>query len=627
MGQLVIAAPHGASPAEIAARYGAVVAPGVTVQRCATGESSRPYPVWDGSKLIVPDWKEQQERDKRASIKAGMARAKAARAKNGDKVQRLRDLHAAGARVPAMALALGISEHYCRAMLSRAGLKMERLSGQPKAETLARQATVAQLVAAGAGEVEIGAAVGLRDRHSVRRVIRAVDPGFDFSTRGRSAVQGAGAGGSRWDARRAERDRQVRDLVAAGAGVEAICAALGLTSLQVTRREIRRACPGHVFAVKPRHPGLADRDARIGAMLVTESQAEIARALGLTDGQISAAVNRLKAAGAMPPEAVVALATRGAGRLRGTVARAGLDSELAARDDRIAAMLLRMPIKAVAVQLGLTKGQVSAATRRLRKAGRITGDLLAAMQARNTTAPARARAIEGRRRDVVARDSQIAELALTLSNPEIAARLDLTLSQVKRAVGRARKKGLLAPPAEVSRQRHVVPVDHGAKRARVLALQASGALFGDIVADVGMKRDRVAKIIRAAGMEPRFDLRAVRAARVAELPGLVAQGLSGQEIADHWGVMRTYVHSLACEAKVKLNRNHPSPQKGVVSARIAARRALVADMRAKGLTIVAMADLLQVGKAVISYDIRALGLAGQSDWVKDRAAVLAGRAA
>ena len=47
--------------AEIAARYGAVIAPGVTVQRLPTGASARPYPVWnpDKNRLDVPDWQEQ----------------------------------------------------------------------------------------------------------------------------------------------------------------------------------------------------------------------------------------------------------------------------------------------------------------------------------------------------------------------------------------------------------------------------------------------------------------------------------------------------------------------------------------------------------------------------------------
>lgn len=41
--------------AEIAARYGARVAPGVTVQRLPMGASARPLPVWDGRKLVYPE--------------------------------------------------------------------------------------------------------------------------------------------------------------------------------------------------------------------------------------------------------------------------------------------------------------------------------------------------------------------------------------------------------------------------------------------------------------------------------------------------------------------------------------------------------------------------------------------
>lgn len=41
--------------AQIAARYGATLAPGVTVTRLPRGASSRPLPIWDGARLVYPD--------------------------------------------------------------------------------------------------------------------------------------------------------------------------------------------------------------------------------------------------------------------------------------------------------------------------------------------------------------------------------------------------------------------------------------------------------------------------------------------------------------------------------------------------------------------------------------------
>jgi hypothetical protein len=58
-----------------------------------------------------------------------------------------------------MALALGISEPYCRAMLSRLGLKMERLPPGPLPATLARAERIKALAAAGKTEAEIAAAL------------------------------------------------------------------------------------------------------------------------------------------------------------------------------------------------------------------------------------------------------------------------------------------------------------------------------------------------------------------------------------------------------------------------------------------------------------------------------------
>lgn len=43
------------SASQIAARHGAVVAPGVTVTRLPRGASSRPLPIWDGARLVYPD--------------------------------------------------------------------------------------------------------------------------------------------------------------------------------------------------------------------------------------------------------------------------------------------------------------------------------------------------------------------------------------------------------------------------------------------------------------------------------------------------------------------------------------------------------------------------------------------
>ena len=108
---------------EIAARYGVAVAPGVTVQRIAPGVSSRPLPVWDEAKnqLIIPDWKTRKEAHKVAAIKRSAAARRRGQALDAAHEARLRDMHAQGWRVPAMAVALDVGEAQCRALLARLG--------------------------------------------------------------------------------------------------------------------------------------------------------------------------------------------------------------------------------------------------------------------------------------------------------------------------------------------------------------------------------------------------------------------------------------------------------------------------------------------------------------------------
>lgn len=185
--------------AEIAARYGVGVAPDARVTRVPPGVSAQSLPTWDGKQLVYPDWKARLQAAAQSQVK-GMRKR---RAHDQHVVtDRLRAMHAAGDRVPAMAEALGLSRDRVYGLLSSLGLRMER----DPAQMLAAQE---RMVTARLAQ--------LQDRHALRL-------------------------------------SRIRHLVSQGAGVEAIGLDLGLRDLKNLREMIRKACPGHLLPSRPRGP-------------------------------------------------------------------------------------------------------------------------------------------------------------------------------------------------------------------------------------------------------------------------------------------------------------------------------------------------------------------------------------
>ena len=181
--------------AEIAARYGATVSPGASLTVVARGVSSRPLPVWDGKRLTVPDWNEQKKAAQRAGVAASRRAAKFRAADTAARVEKLRELHVAGARVPVMAAALGVSVPYVYQLLSSLGLRIERdpavnkglvvrmveaRVSQMRAVEAERLTRIRALVERGATETDVAAALGLGDQTWVRKLIRKAVPDFVF---------------------------------------------------------------------------------------------------------------------------------------------------------------------------------------------------------------------------------------------------------------------------------------------------------------------------------------------------------------------------------------------------------------------------------------------------------------
>lgn len=248
---------------EIAARYGVTIAPGVTVTRLPVGASAQPLPVWNGTQLVYPDWKERRA----AEAKAAVARARAAR--RADPVvfarrAQVAALHATGATVPVIMRQSGLQELTVRADLAQLGLAAHRMApdssvivalGQQRlASNLAR---IREMAAAGAGEDAIAQALDLTNQTYRRGLIRRAVPDFEFADK------------------RHCRPAQPR---------------------KARRTEAERAAARDAATLQQR---LVMRD-RMAPYLPGCSMNEIATALGMKRNTVATTIRRLRAAGLLP---------------------------------------------------------------------------------------------------------------------------------------------------------------------------------------------------------------------------------------------------------------------------------------------------------------------------------------
>lgn len=466
--------------AEIAARYGATVAPGVVVQRVAPGVSARPLPVWDGKKLIFPDWKENQAAAKRAAVRKSQAVSARLRADDAERMQRLRDLHAAGATVAVMAEALGLSGVYTRSLLAREGLAVARQTPGPRGASVQRDGTIRVMVGEGASLDAIGAAVGIHNRSHLRKVIRSIMPEV-LLPRANAArprcVQNLGlprgaAIAQVWAGRRATRADRVRALLAEGAGEARIGVELGVANQRHLRRIIRQAVPGYEPPRVSRVEGLEERDRTVAMLVAEHSYSEIAARLELTPAQVAASVKRSRKAGHLP-------------------------------------MTDEAPLP--------------------------------------------------RRR------------------------------------GSARKAGVKV---------------HVARNALIMERHRAGATVEDLVAETGLTRECVKRVLWAAGEPPRYARTNLTAIRVARLPGLIAEGMSSFQIAAGWGISIKTLYAIASRAKIALQGRAVPHNKGKVEAETAARRAAVRDLVQRGFSDAVIMEKLGIGRSTVQRDVRELGLTG-----------------
>lgn len=121
--------------AEVAARYGVAVRPGAVAQ-VPRGASGRPLPVWDGHRLIYPEW-DRKKVERAAKVEA----ARKSRLARLDpdvlaRRERVAALHAEGATVAQMAETLSVKEAVIRYDLGHLGLTPNRAKPRDPAEEL-----------------------------------------------------------------------------------------------------------------------------------------------------------------------------------------------------------------------------------------------------------------------------------------------------------------------------------------------------------------------------------------------------------------------------------------------------------------------------------------------------------
>lgn len=174
------------SAAEIAARYGAVVAPGCTVQQIPRGVSGLPQFQWDGKALVtvanvnVPQGQrmtgaEAQKAARNRAVQANKRKAALRRAAQRDTVL---DLHARGL-TPHQMEAHGVKHDIARDVLAAAGLTPHRIAPQSEimAQNTALVDAIRQCAAEGLGikltarRLNIGerAVEVIREKHGIVR--------------------------------------------------------------------------------------------------------------------------------------------------------------------------------------------------------------------------------------------------------------------------------------------------------------------------------------------------------------------------------------------------------------------------------------------------------------------------
>lgn len=149
---------------EVAARYGVAVAP-AAVRVIPQGTSGIPLPVWDGSKLIIPDWKEKRQRMAVSRARDARRAGAASDTTTVDLRDQISSLYAQGMTDGEMAAVLGksaavIAQH--RRFLRLAPIR--KYVAPPETPAQVRRRRVRELHDLGRDRVQIADLLGVNSR-------------------------------------------------------------------------------------------------------------------------------------------------------------------------------------------------------------------------------------------------------------------------------------------------------------------------------------------------------------------------------------------------------------------------------------------------------------------------------
>ncbi|MFN3575524.1 MAG: hypothetical protein ACK4TJ_00845 [Tabrizicola sp.] len=264
--------------AEIAARYGATVAPGVTVQQVVRGVSGRPLPVWDPQKnaLVVPGWKEERARIQSATIRRAHAARRRRSALEAEVQATIVDLRRAGLSLSLIAERCGLGVSTVQKVLRRANVPVpETVISQQRRDRERRDAQLRELALSGRSVEEIAAALGVRPiRSYVVGLVRRALPDW---TPPPAPRKDAGAR----QARRADLLRRIAEAAREGLSVRQVAERLGRSPHHI--RGLARLLPPED---RPVQKAVApdQRVALVQDMIAGGAQAaEIGQRLGIAD--------------------------------------------------------------------------------------------------------------------------------------------------------------------------------------------------------------------------------------------------------------------------------------------------------------------------------------------------------
>lgn len=596
---------------EVAARYGVAVKP-CAVQVVPQGTSGIPLPVWDGHKLIIPDWKEKRQR-----MAVNRAReARRAGAASDTRTVDLRDqiaaLYAQGMTDGEMAAVLGksaavIAQH--RRFLRLAPIR--RYVPPPENPAQIRRRRVRELHDLGRDRVQIAALLGVNARVlsadakalgialalPAKVAVPRRQPGAQPQRRARRGDSNAAsrerANAVRMAAAAVKRD-EVLGLLASGLGFHEVAAQTGFT---------------------PRHVRHLDRKNRLASgmptLRVEALRADVSRlaAQGLSRTDIVAELQRSRRS----VNRHLAELGYQFGDLPGDAAVAEVSARHREIEGRLRAMLARGMTRAdMAADMGMARKRLSIWLARI---GIGQGDVSGDDRARGSGAQKLAQhdALRAHVADMVRSGMALAEIAAAVGRPAHSVRMLAHFAGV-----------CLAEESEVGAAT--------ARRALIVQMAGQGKSRQDIMEALGIDRHRLAYDLRIMKLDlprikagPAAQVAAPKVAkprngrkspekakRLQRIRDMAAKGKARDEMVKSLGCSYERLSAYLKEAGVTVPRLCESRATPAVrSAAAEARRDMVVTLRNQGASLLMICTELGLPRSTVCADLTALRRQGR----------------